>query len=114
MIDPRLQSLEDYGGPTLTMALSLGSPAVDAGGPPYSALDQRGLSRVGGGETDLGSYESGNGAGYAVWVVEQIPNGLSSLFDEDANFTPVDFFRARSHRPVRKVRDDLGQLGPEL
>ena len=42
--DPGLAPLGDYGGPTETMALLPGSPAIDAGtsGPGISATDQRG------------------------------------------------------------------------
>jgi hypothetical protein len=54
--DPLLAPLGDYGGPTQTMPLLPGSPAIDAGtsaGAP--ATDQRGLSRVG--AVDIGAYE---------------------------------------------------------
>jgi hypothetical protein len=57
------------GGPTETMALQKGSPALDAGNPAgcrdFSGnllkTDQRGKPRPGGGETtgcDMGAYES--------------------------------------------------------
>lgn len=55
--DPLLGPLADNGGPTLTHALLLGSPAIDnlnaVGG---SALDQRGF-RVVGGVRDIGAFE---------------------------------------------------------
>ena len=50
-VDPALSALEDNGGPTLTMALREGSPALRAGdaassnGAPVSGLDQRGFAR---------------------------------------------------------------------
>ena len=53
----RLAALGNYGGPTQTIALLPGSPAINAGtasGAP--ALDQRGVARVG--ATDVGSFES--------------------------------------------------------
>ena len=56
-IDPLLAPLGDYGGPTLTMPLLPGSPAIDAGtatGAPTT--DQRGLGRVG--AVDIGAFES--------------------------------------------------------
>jgi hypothetical protein len=56
-IDPLLAPLGDYGGPTPTMPLLPGSPALDAGtvtGAP--GTDQRGLPRVG--AVDLGAFES--------------------------------------------------------
>jgi hypothetical protein len=55
--DPLLAPLGDYGGPTQTMPLLPGSPAIDAGtatGAP--ATDQRGVGRVG--AVDMGAFES--------------------------------------------------------
>jgi predicted outer membrane repeat protein len=67
--NPRLGALRNNGGPTQTMALQIGSPALDAGNPGgcrdfagnLLKTDQRGLPRPGGGETtgcDMGAYES--------------------------------------------------------
>lgn len=56
--DPQLAALADNGGPTPTMALAAGSPAIDAGrssGAP--ATDQRGTARPQGGGMDIGAYE---------------------------------------------------------
>jgi len=61
--DPNLSPLADNGGPTQTMALQAGSPAVDAGDAATCAaalvnnLDQRGVSRSYGTHCDIGSYE---------------------------------------------------------
>jgi hypothetical protein len=56
--DPRLGPLADNGGPTLTMALLPGSPAIDAGddaaAPP---TDQRGFPRPFGAASDIGACE---------------------------------------------------------
>jgi uncharacterized repeat protein (TIGR01451 family) len=55
--NPLLAPLGNYGGPTQTMALLPGSPAINAGtstGAP--ATDQRGISRVG--AVDIGAFES--------------------------------------------------------
>jgi hypothetical protein len=53
-----LAPLGDYGGPTQTMALLPGSPAIDAGisGAGIPSIDQRGESRVG--AVDIGAFES--------------------------------------------------------
>jgi predicted outer membrane repeat protein len=67
--NPKLGNLNKNGGPTQTMALPSGSPALDAGNPAgcrdFSGnllkTDQRGKPRPGGGETtgcDMGAYES--------------------------------------------------------
>ena len=61
--DPLLAVLADNGGPTLTMALLSGSPAIDAGdavicaATPVNNLDQRGMPRPQGLGCDIGSYE---------------------------------------------------------
>jgi hypothetical protein len=66
--DPMLAALGNYGGPTPTMALLPGSPAIDAGtdaavtNPPFSGppfTDQRGpgFPRVLGAHVDIGAYE---------------------------------------------------------
>jgi hypothetical protein len=59
-IDPMLGPLQDNGGPTFTMALLPGSPAIDAGdntgAPPW---DQRGpgFHRIVNGTIDIGAFE---------------------------------------------------------
>lgn len=61
--DPKLAALKDNGGPTKTMALIGGSPAIDAGkdsacaAAPVSNLDQRGIARPVGAHCDIGAYE---------------------------------------------------------
>ncbi|MBA4106594.1 MAG: hypothetical protein C0485_12625 [Pirellula sp.] len=60
--DPKLGPLQNNGGPTPTMALLVGSPAIDAGNPAYLAppsVDQRGgsFARVLNGRIDVGAYE---------------------------------------------------------
>jgi len=67
--NPKLGALHKNGGPTETLALQKGSPALDAGNPAgcrdfagnLLKTDQRGLPRPGGAETtgcDMGAYES--------------------------------------------------------
>jgi hypothetical protein len=56
--DPMLGPLANNGGPTQTMALLPGSPALSAGVPLAGiSTDQRGLPRVSGGMVDLGAFE---------------------------------------------------------
>ena len=63
--DPLLGPLADNGGPTRTMALAVGSPAMNAGddaacaAAPVSNQDQRGASRTvgAGAHCDMGAYE---------------------------------------------------------
>ena len=65
--DPKLGPLQDNGGPTQTMALLAGSPAIDKGdntlvpidpstGLPFTT-DQRGFARIVNGAVDIGAYE---------------------------------------------------------
>ena len=57
-LDPKLGPLANNGGPTLTLALLPGSPAIDAGNtaaaPP---TDQRGVPRTYGQAADIGAFE---------------------------------------------------------
>ncbi len=60
--NPLLAPLADNGGPTPTMALLAGSPAINEGDPAYAGpltTDQRGTGfpRVRGGRLDIGAYE---------------------------------------------------------
>jgi CSLREA domain-containing protein len=58
--DPKLGNLMDNGGPTETMALLTGSPAIDAATPKCAPpkTDQRGVSRPQGPRCDIGAYEA--------------------------------------------------------
>jgi hypothetical protein len=56
--NPELGLLGNYGGPTQTIPLLVGSPAMDAGGAGgCPATDQRGVSRPSGGFCDIGAFE---------------------------------------------------------
>ncbi len=55
-IDPLLTSLGDYGGPTPTMALLPGSPAIGAGAASGLTTDQRGFAR--GSSVDIGAFQT--------------------------------------------------------
>jgi hypothetical protein len=54
-IDPLLGTLADNGGPTLTLALQPGSPAINRGDPAAPPQDQRGYGRLG--VPDVGAFE---------------------------------------------------------
>jgi hypothetical protein len=59
--DPKLGPLADNGGPTLTMSLLPGSPAIDAGNTSLApATDQRGFPRPAGLAADIGAFEYGS------------------------------------------------------
>ena len=54
---PKLGELANNGGSTDTHALLNGSLAIDAGGGPFPATDQRGVTRPQGVANDIGAYE---------------------------------------------------------
>lgn len=58
--NPQLLPLAANGGPTNTMALNAGSPAIDAGDPacPPPGTDQRGVNRPQGARCDMGAFEA--------------------------------------------------------
>jgi hypothetical protein len=58
-VNPDLARLGNYGGPTPTMALLPGSPAIDAADSnDFPATDQRGVPRPFGPAPDIGAFES--------------------------------------------------------
>jgi predicted outer membrane repeat protein len=86
--DPRLGTggLGNNGGPTETIALLSGSPAIDAaddGSCP--GADQRGISRAQGAHCDMGAFESG---GFVTVTYSAGPNGS---IDEGANLQTIPY-----------------------
>ncbi len=62
-IDAKLDTLANNGGPTQTMRLLPGSPAIDTGSnSALLATDQRGAARTQGAATDIGAYETPAGS----------------------------------------------------
>jgi hypothetical protein len=85
-IDPMLGLLQDNGGPTRTMALLPGSPALDAGDPAQLGMtDQRGVVRTDG--VNIGAYQAS-----ATAFVLAAPNTVSSGVPFDVTVTAVDPF----------------------
>jgi hypothetical protein len=78
-IDPKLGPLADNGGPTLTMALLPGSPAIDAGNTSLApTTDERGFPRPAGLAADVGAFEYGS-VMPAIAVSRSGTNGLNIL-----------------------------------
>ena len=56
-VNPRVGALQDNSGPTWTMSLLTGSPALDAGDDALTGTDQRGFPRPSGARVDIGAFE---------------------------------------------------------
>jgi hypothetical protein len=89
-IDPQLGMLQDNGGPTFTMALLPGSPALNAGDPvQLGQPDQRGVVRSG--SVNIGAYQA-SASSFAVGAPAQANAGVPfdltvmavDVFDQEA------------------------------
>jgi hypothetical protein len=97
-VNPLLGPLQNNGGPTQTMALRPGSPAVGAGSvaliPAGITADQRGFARVVNGTVDIGAFESPPGPA-AQLVIHTQPSATATagqalavqpvIYEEDAS-----------------------------
>jgi len=99
-LDPLLAPLGNYGGPTQTMALLPGSPAIDAGNnaliPAGVTTDQRGLPRIVNGVADIGAFESSgftimvtSGSGQSTCVLTAFPAPLVVKVTANDSSEPV-------------------------
>ena len=92
--DPMLDALADNGGPTETMALQSGSPAIDAGddatcaAAPVNNLDQRGEPRPQGPHCDIGAYEAPDTTPPSV-TIEQASGQADPTTNSPIHFTAV-------------------------
>lgn len=78
-----LAPLGNYGGPTPTMALLPGSPAINNGIPNSLLTDQRGVSRPIGGRADIGAFENN-----IVFEQTSLPYGyMNSFFSQQLSAT---------------------------
>src|SRR5204863_6005822 len=78
--DPMLASLQNNGGPTMTIGLMSTSPAIDSGDPNAPARDQRYYLRNG--SPDKGAFEYG-GALAPLDAVSRKFHGAAGAFDVD-------------------------------
>ena len=99
-LDPLLAPLGNYGGPTQTMALLPGSPAIDAGNnaliPAGVTTDQRGLPRIVNTVVDIGAFESSgftiavtSGSGQSTGVLTAFPAPLVVTVTANNPIEPV-------------------------
>jgi peptidyl-prolyl cis-trans isomerase SurA len=111
--DPRVAALGANGGPTQTVALTGGSPAIDAGDPTgctddaggLLAADQRGTRRPSGGRCDIGAFEQ------PVAVTGTVVNRIVALVDGDPiTMHEVSTFTASDPRLAEAARTDQGSV----
>lgn len=103
--DPLLQPLGDYGGPTPTLRISIGSPAIDAGipGPTFSTNDQRGFPRDA--QPDIGACEF-----QPILVSSNRPGDIA--LGERAAFTAFTDLAGASFQWFSGARGDISQPLP--
>ena len=92
-VDPLLGTIGDFGGPTPTIPLQAGSPAINAGSN-CPATDQRGFARNG--VCDSGAYEFGGGL--LISSISPPWSGLNKVHDVTltvwgAGFSPTSVVR---------------------
>ena len=85
--DPLLLPLGNYGGPTLTMALHAGSPALNTADCALApATDQRGFPRPDGPGCDIGAYEGASAPALQIFRVNSATNVLRWLAKSGRNY----------------------------
>jgi hypothetical protein len=85
-LDPLLGPLQDNGGPTQTLALLRGSPALNAGDPAQlGTADQRGVVRAGG--VNIGAYQA-SAASFRL----DAPHSVTAGMPFDVTVTALDPF----------------------
>ncbi len=87
-LNPLLGPLQDNGGPTATLALLPGSPAIDAGGVPVLTTDQRGRARPSGSAGDIGAFEFS--PPFTFIVINRNDSGPGSLRQAISDAAPGD------------------------
>jgi fibronectin-binding autotransporter adhesin len=92
--DPMLGTPGRYGGPTLTVPLLAGSPAIDAAGSVFPPTDQRGLPRPYGSDADIGAYEfwpsytiQGQITGFPTRIYSIAAGIFADVNDTNGNYT---------------------------
>ena len=81
-VHPRLGAFQDNGGPTWTLSLVTGSPAIDTGDDTLTGTDQRGFPRLSGVRVDMGAHEGVSSLfsrGEALLVGDGLNNSVAAI-----------------------------------
>jgi len=102
-VNAQLAPLGNYGGPTRTHALQIGSPAINTGSG-ISTRDQRGLPRPVGAAADKGAYEL-QPESYSFWAGYIFPPGTPAesvgyAADPDGDGIPNWLEQFTGHNPL--------------
>ena len=126
--DPKVAALADNGGPTKTMALTAGSPAIDAADDAFCpATDQRGVARPQDGGTgrgaicDIGAFElvatitptSTTTTSTPTTTTTMLPAGSCGSEPATATFASIDC-RLDALLTDLNAAPGLGAFGPKL
>ena len=102
-VNPALGSFQNNGGPTNTMAILLGSPAINGAGGTAPATDQRGFNRVG--APDIGAFE------FAGTLPVTLANISTRLRVETGNNVLIGGFIITGNQPKKVL---VRGIGPSL
>jgi len=120
--DPKLGPLRDYGGPTPTVPLLAGSPAIDAAASAAcSPTDQRGIARPYGAGCDIGAFESappytirGRVQGYLSSNVTTLSAGAATASADATGFFALNGFAPGTYTVTPSAQDAVFVLSNQV
>jgi hypothetical protein len=111
--DPILGPLGNYGGPTPTMALLAGSPAINAAASPLCLpTDQRGRPRPSAGVRDIGSFESGEPYTILGRLIGYLPPTGTAQIESGTLMAQVDRYGQYSLQGLNAATHTLRPASP--
>ncbi len=116
LVSPLLGALANNGGPTQTVALLPGSPAIGAGSTAYvtpGETDQRGLPRVVNGSVDLGAFQTQTTQVQTGQITSTAPANQSATAGTAASFNLGSFADTYSAASPWSVDVNWGDGSPD-
>ncbi len=114
IIDPKLGALADNGGPTQTMALLVGSPALNRGSNPAALPDDQrgtGFVRVSGASADMGAFEHQITESLIVTTTVDENDGSSDPFFGTGTSLREAMLYANSHGGLDTISFNIPSMG---